>query len=180
MKKFFASFVILFVLCGVALLFFNQNRYDFEIISQNGEGKISDFSGEYKILYFGYLFCPDVCPTTLFTLSNVLNKLKNESIKVIFVTLDPERDDVREMSEFAKNFYHNSIGVKAKNLEYTAKIYGVKFKKIDMPNSAMKYSVAHSSALYLLDKSGKYFSEVTNLTEDDINEEVQKLLAQRP
>lgn len=177
MKKLFIFFTILFIVGGSAFLVFKQNKYDFKAASIKGDIMISDFKDEYKILYFGYLFCPDVCPTTLFTLSNVLADIDRKDIKVLFITLDPDRDDVKELDEFIQNFYKNSVGLKAKNLTKVTNRYGVKYKNIPMPDSAMKYSVAHSSAIYLLDKDSKFFAEVSNLTEDEIKESILNLLS---
>lgn len=158
----------------------NADKYDFAGVFEGKERNLKDLNGEYKILYFGYLFCPDVCPTALATLGEVLNQIKRDDIKVLFITLDPERDTPQDLGEFARNFYQNSIGVRLADLDKTAKNYGVKFKKVDMPESAMGYSMAHSSAFYLLDKNGDFFGEVSNLTQEEISENILKMLAQRP
>ena len=65
MKKAFWGLIIILICIGVALLPIKPNKYDFKALSQNGEVSLKNYDGKYKVIYFGYLFCPDVCPTAL-------------------------------------------------------------------------------------------------------------------
>ncbi|OPA74518.1 photosynthetic protein synthase I [Campylobacter pinnipediorum subsp. pinnipediorum] len=182
MKKIISILTTILILIAF-VLFINKekaNKYDFVAQTQNKEIKLRDLDGEYKILYFGYLFCPDVCPATLFRVSEVLSKINRQDIKLLFATLDKERDTPEQLQEMVSNFYNNSLGIKMKDLDKVAKAYNVKYKKIQMPDSAIKYSIAHSSAIYLLDKNGGLFTEVSNLTEEDITQAIQDMIKQRP
>lgn len=162
---------------GISSLIKYKNKYDFSAQSINGKVTMNSFDGKYKIFYFGYTFCPDVCPTTLALVSSALedNPRKNE-VLVIFTTLDPQRDKVKESDEFVKYFYPYSVGIVADNLPKMASNFGVKYQKVDLKDSQMQYSVAHSSAIYLFDKSGKFVKEVTNLTMQEIKSSIDELL----
>ena len=94
---------------------------------------------------------------------------------VFFITLDPERDEAKNVDEYAKYFYPNSYGVVADDLPKVAKRYGVKYQKVLLEKSAMEYSVAHSSSLYVLDKKGKFVSEISNLTTQNIKNTLENL-----
>lgn len=180
MKYFYSFLIILFIFIGSSFLIFKQNPYDFNADVNGTNISLKNFKGEYKAIYFGYLYCPDVCPSSLFALSSVLDQIGRDDFKVIFITLDPERDNNDDLTQMAKNFYNNSIGLNIKNLDKVTKNYGVKFKKIPMPNSAMIYSIAHSSSIYLLDKNGNFFKEISNLTQENIKESLEELIKERP
>ncbi|MGG7074280.1 SCO family protein [Campylobacter sp. 9BO] len=180
MRYFFSFFIVLFVIVGSTFLLIKKDPYYFYADINGTKIGIESFDGEYKAVYFGYLFCPDICPSTLFKLSEVLKELNRSDFKLVFITIDPERDTNEELTQMAQNFYDNAIGLKINNLKYVAKNYGVKYQKIEMPDSAMRYSVAHSSSIYLLDKKGKFFTEISNLTTKNIRENLQNLIKQRP
>ena len=72
-------------------------KYNFDANSTIGKVNITSFKDEYKILYFGYTFCPDICPSTLTILSSVIDEMGlNDKIKILFVTLDLQRDNEKE------------------------------------------------------------------------------------
>jgi len=152
-----------------------QKNYDFTGKGVNGAVSLKSFEGKNKIIYFGYTSCPDVCPATLGILSGVLNELKRDDIVVIFVTLDPERDEPKNVDEYAKYFYPNSYGIVLDDLPKVAKNYGVKYQKVLLEKSAMEYSVAHSSSLYVLDKNDKFVAEISNLTAQNIKKTLENL-----
>ena len=104
MKKAFWGLIIILICIGVALLLIKPNKYDFKALSQNGEVSLKNYDGKYKVIYFGYLFCPDVCPTALSLIGDELNKLKRDDFELLFITLDPERDTPENLTLMAKNF----------------------------------------------------------------------------
>lgn len=181
MKKLFYFAFFVFVVSGVYLLVsYNLKiaKYNFMAQSTDGEVSMKSFDGMYKIVYFGYVFCPDVCPTTLTLVSSVLDDIKAKDVKILFATLDLQRDDIKTCDEFAKYFYPNSSCIRLENGELDKVInkYGAKYKIVDLNDSVMKYSVAHSSSIFLFDKKGRFVSEVTNLTYDNVKKEIQNLL----
>lgn len=180
MKKTLWGLIIILICAGLALLVIKPNKYDFKALSQNGEASLKNYNGKYKAIYFGYLYCPDVCPTTLSLVGDELNKLKRDDFELLFITLDPERDTPENLTLMAKNFYKDADGLKVNDLKGVAKNYGVKFQKMHLENSAMGYSVAHSSSIYLIDKDGKFYNEISNLTSENIRENLLNLIKDRP
>ena len=191
MKKLLIVLIFILTVLGVGYLAFYSNKYapngqsanvaeglknyDFTGKGTNGAVSLKSFEGKNKIIYFGYTSCPDVCPATLGILSGVLNELKRDDIVVIFVTLDPERDEPKNVDEYAKYFYPNSYGIVLDDLPKVAKSYGVKYQKVLLEKSVMEYSVAHSSSLYVLDKNDKFVAEISNLTAQNIKKTLENL-----
>ena len=180
MKKTLWGLIIILICAGLAMLFIKPNKYDFKALSEHGEVSLKNYNGKYKAIYFGYLYCPDVCPTTLSLVGDELNKLKRDDFELLFITLDPERDTPENLTLMAKNFYKDADGLKMNDLPKATKNYGVKYQKVHLKNSAMGYSVAHSSAIYLLDKEGNFYSEISNLTSENIRENLLNLIKNRP
>jgi len=132
---------------------------DFVLKSAKGSVSLVDYRGKTVVLYFGYASCPDVCPTSLGLLSLALRKLtpdELEKIQVMFISIDPERDTVDKLKTYAEAFHPNMIGVTgtAKEIADVARHYGVMYAKVEMPNSALGYSVDHSSRYYVVGKDG--------------------------
>ena len=191
MKKLLIVLILILTVLGVGYLAFYSNKYapngqsanvaeglknyDFTGKGANGAVSLKSFEGKNKIIYFGYTTCPDVCPATLGILSGVLNEIKRDDIVVIFVTLDPERDEPKNVDEYAKYFYPNSYGIVLDDLPKVAKSYGVKYQKVLLEKSVMGYSVAHSSSLYVLDKNDKFVAEISNLTAQNIKKTLENL-----
>ena len=117
----------------------------------------ADFRGEVVMLYFGYTFCPDVCPTTLANVSRILARLgpQAEPVRVLFVTVDPNRDTLTALEDYVKNFAPEIEGLRGAPDELAALarryrvVYSVTPETKDHP-----YDVTHSSAIYVFDKSG--------------------------
>ena len=191
MKKLIIVLILILMVLGVGYLALYSNKYapngqganvaeglknyDFTGKGTNGAVSLKSFEGKNKIIYFGYTSCPDVCPATLGILSGVLSELKRDDIVVIFVTLDPERDEPKNVDEYAKYFYPNSYGIVLDDLPKVAKSYGVKYQKVLLEKSVMEYSVAHSSSLYVLDKNDKFVAEISNLTAQNIKKTLENL-----
>ena len=191
MKKLLIVLILILTILGVGYLALYSNKYDFtgqganvaeglknyDFTGKGANGAVSlkSFEGKNKVIYFGYTTCPDVCPATLGILSSVLNELKRDDIVVIFVTLDPERDEAKNVDEYAKYFYPNSYGIVLDDLPKVAKSYGVKYQKVLLEKSAIEYSVAHSSSLYVLDKNDKFVAEISNLTAQNIKKTLENL-----
>lgn len=147
---------------------------DFVLQSAQGPVSLADYRGKVVVLYFGYAFCPDVCPTSLGLLSLALGKLKPEElnkIQTFFISVDPERDTVEKLKIYANAFHPNIIGITGtlEEIADVAKRYGVMYRKAELANSAMGYSVDHSSRYYVIGADGeikKFIEHGTN--PDDI------------
>ena len=133
----------------------------FKLIDHKGEQYLSESSGKKKIIYFGYTFCPDVCPIDILKISRFVDQ-KPELIKdfdFIFITVDPERDDQSQMKNFMSNFNDNLIGLTGEtkdidNVLAKYRIYVKRNKKIGDDN----YLVDHSSLIFLINEKDEYIS----------------------
>ncbi|WP_457665204.1 SCO family protein [Thiolapillus sp.] len=133
---------------------------DFTLQSATGEISLKDFRGKIVLIYFGYTSCPDVCPTSLGALSAALKKLDKQEmaqIQPLFISVDPERDDVKKLQEYSHYFHPKMIGATG-SLEYLqalAKRYGAYFRKAPVENSSLGYAIDHSSTIYVVGRDGK-------------------------
>ena len=133
---------------------------------QDGAGRtVSDQSlrGRPFLVYFGYTHCPDVCPTELARISDVLARMGDKAIPALFITVDPERDTPRVMQDYASSFDSHIIGLSGSPQAIGAaeKAFRV-FARKGQAESDGSYSMDHSSIVYLMDKSGG-FVEAFNL-----------------
>jgi protein SCO1/2 len=125
----------------------------FRLIGQNGKSvSDTDFRGRYMLIYFGYSFCPDVCPTTLGVMAQALDKLGNKASRVapIFITIDPERDTPKVLADYMKAFGPAFVGLtgSAAQIQDAEKKYRVYAAKKPLPGGS--YGMDHSSVLYLM------------------------------
>ena len=130
----------------------------FSLMDQNGLARSDkDFRGKYVLLYFGYSFCPDVCPTTLGVMADALSRLgpRAKRIVPVFVTIDPERDTPAVLRKYLAAFGPEFVGLTG-TLPQIAKVaheYDVYFAK--HPLQGGNYSMDHTSIIYLLGPDGK-------------------------
>lgn len=142
----------------------------FVLQSAMGPVALADYRGKVVVLYFGYAFCPDVCPTSLGILSLALNKLSAEelgSVQPIFISVDPERDTVERLKTYAEAFHPSIIGITGSTLDIAevAQQYGVLYMKVEMPDSALGYSVDHSSMYYVINRDGTLNQKISHGTD---------------
>jgi len=131
----------------------------FQLIDQDGK-PISDdaLKGRPSLVFFGYTHCPDVCPATLFDISEVLRALGPDADKTaaLFVTVDPERDTPAAMKDYLSSFDPHLRGATGsdKAIESIEKEYRVYAKKV--PADHGDYSMDHTALVYLMDKQGRF------------------------
>lgn len=133
---------------------------DFTLTNADGqEVQLSDFQDKIVLLYFGYTFCPDVCPSSLSDLKLVQNKLdeSGEKIQVIMVTVDPERDTPEKIAEYVNHFHPTFIGLSGTKEEVDAagKGYGVYYEKHE-GTEATGYLVDHTARIFVIEPDGTY------------------------
>jgi protein SCO1 len=148
---------------------------------QDGGGKtISDqtLKGRPFLVYFGYTHCPDVCPTELARISDILSKMGDKSIPVLFITVDPNRDTPKVMQDYVSSFNPAVIGLSGspQAVEATEKTFRV-YARTGQPQPDGDYSMDHSSIVYLMDKNGA-FVEAFNVerSPDDAAKDLEKYL----
>lgn len=121
-----------------------------------------DFKGRFTLIYFGYTFCPDVCPAELQVMSAALDQLgkKGDKVTPVFVTIDPERDTVEQMKSYVSNFHKRLVGLTGslKEIRAATKVYRIYYKKVADDSSSTDYLMDHSSIVYLMSPEGEYLT----------------------
>ena len=131
------------------------------------------FSGKLALIAFGYTFCPDICPTTLSTMSSTLDALGERSAEIVaaFVTIDPERDTVEVLGAYMKHFHPEIVGItgSAARIKALARNYKVYYAKTGDTESGGDYLMEHSAWIYLVGRDGKILQRFPhNATPDQI------------
>ena len=132
----------------------------FELTDMNGRRFTeANLKGKYTLLYFGYTFCPDICPTELTIIAETLDRLGDlrKKFRVVMVSVDPERDTPEVLKEYMSNFGPEFIGLTGtpEQIRKMAKQWRAYYRKVPDPNGE-GYSMDHSAVTYLLDTNGKY------------------------
>lgn len=136
----------------------------FELVDHLGQPFTQEnLLGHYSLVYFGFTYCPDVCPTTLLTVAETLDLLPEEmrnQIVPIFITVDPQRDTVAVMAQYVSNFHPQLVGLtgSAAQVAQAAKAYKVYYSKVPAEDDASNYLMDHSGYLYLMGPEGKYLA----------------------
>ena len=131
----------------------------FELTDQNGRTVTDkDFRGHPTLVFFGFTHCPDVCPTALFEMSEVLDKLGPDAAKLsaLFITVDPERDTPAAMKDYLSSFNPRLVGLTGDPaaIANVIKEYRVYAKKV--PLDGGDYTMDHTALIYLMDKDGRF------------------------
>ena len=151
----------------------------------NGDEKTvtdQDFQGKFLLIYFGYTFCPDICPTELGAVAKALDALtpeQRERIVPLFITIDPERDTPAVLKTYTAAFHPQIVGLTGtpEQIEQVRNAYHIYAAKV--PGSDDKtYAMDHSSVLYLMGPDGAYLTHFNrNATLDQIVEDLRKRLS---
>jgi len=182
--------ILLIVLISIALIILlkpfvekykDTKKYDFVLDTANGKIYKDDFKGKVLTVYFGYTFCPDVCPTSLSSLAQALNKFDSKEVDNfvgLFISIDPSRDTLENLKEYTKYFHKNFIGATSskENIDDIVKRYDSYYKIVPLEDSAIKYSIAHTSYIYIFNKDGRFVERIDHLNPSEIKKFLQKLL----
>jgi protein SCO1 len=133
----------------------------------NGDGKPvtdQDYRGKYMLVYFGYTYCPDVCPTTLNAVADALDKLgtKADRVQPLFITVDPKRDSPAVVKQFAAAFSPRMQGLTGTpaQIATVAKEYRVYYAEHRTGPGPDDYTMDHSSVLYLMGPDGRFIAPI--------------------
>tara|TARA_B100000989_G_scaffold7810_1_gene5407 strand:+ start:6386 stop:6970 length:585 start_codon:yes stop_codon:yes gene_type:complete len=194
MRRFKSSFkkniiftsLILLVLFIFLLILTNLKENSSNRISIGGSFILTDQNGQVfdsskfrmkKLIYFGYTFCPDVCPFDLLKLSKFLNSNPNYvyKFKSIFVTIDPDRDGIKSLSSYLENFNSNIVGLTGTNQQIDAikQKFRIYVKKNKTKDDDKNYLVDHTTLFFLMDENDNY---ITHFRPDDLSDDLQKFL----
>lgn len=168
--------IVVFFGIGSAVLLTKLSKPSLPTVRYSGEAAIrSSFSltdhfgssvteanylDRWQLVFFGYTYCPDICPTTLAYMGSVLDLLGEDAAQIVplFVTVDPERDTVEVMANYVRAFHPKIIGLTGNQQQVAAaakefKVYYQKHEDSDAPDS---YLMAHSGYFYLMRPGGKF------------------------
>jgi protein SCO1 len=133
----------------------------------DGNGKTvtdRDFRGKYLLVYFGYTFCPDVCPTTLNEVAEAMDRLgpKADRVQPLFISVDPQRDTPAVIKQYVGSFTPRLIGLTGTpdEIAKVAKEYRVYYAVHRTGGGPNDYTVDHSSILYLMGPNGKFLAPI--------------------
>jgi cytochrome oxidase Cu insertion factor (SCO1/SenC/PrrC family) len=154
----------------------------FTLTDQTGKPRSdSEFRGKLMVVYFGYSYCPDVCPTDLMAITQALDALgpAAEGIQPVFITIDPERD-TRVLADYVAAFHHSLIGLTGspEEIRGVANSYKAFYAKVQDERSG-DYSIDHTGVIYLMGRKGEYLGFMPPQTNPDrLTEVLRKNLAQ--
>ncbi len=161
-------------------LYLSKNVNKFKLITHSNEKfDYKFFSNHPSLIFFGFLNCPDVCPFTLTKISEIINKLKdkNNFMRFYFVTVDPERDKIKELKEYLNAFHPKIIGVTGSNISIENFLKYMYVYKKEIPLDNNNYTIDHSSQIFLFKKNGSFFGTLsTNEKGDNILSKINKLI----
>jgi len=131
----------------------------FQLVDQTGRTVTDqDFKGKPFIVFFGFTNCPDICPTTLFEMSEVLKRLGPDAEKTaaLFISVDPERDTPEKLKDYISSFHPRIFGLTGspEAIAGVEKEYRVYAKKVPLKDG--DYTMDHSAVVYLMDKQGRF------------------------
>ena len=149
----------------------------FKLTDNNGEIYDSKLIEKKKLIYFGYTFCPDICPFDILKLSKYIDNNPNvkERMEFLFITIDPERDGIKEVRSFLENFNPSIKGLTGSTKEISSIIKDFRIyvrKNADSSNN-QNYLVDHSSLFFLLDKNDSY---ITHFRPDTFNSKINNYI----
>lgn len=157
---------------------------DFTLQSSTGPISLKDYRGKVVLVYFGYTYCPDICPTALAATADGLKQLTGEElakVAMVFISVDPERDTPARLKDYVEFFHPNIVGVTGTpdNLAEIAKRYGVFYARQKVETAGDGYVVDHTSDTYVVGPDGRLLSKISHATPaDQVAAEIRKRLNQ--
>jgi len=176
MRTYYFNLFIKYVLLIIVLITNNISHAriggDFVLQTYNNEKYVLSESSKVKIIFFGFLNCPDICPTALSDVSNLLHKLRglSKNLEPIFITVDPKRDTPELLKNYLSFFDKRIVGLTGsqEQIEKVSNQYHVYYSYQNNDSDSNKYTVNHTANIYLLDKENnveKIFIPGTPFTE---------------
>jgi protein SCO1/2 len=153
----------------------------FTLTDQTGRQRSdTEFRGKLMIVYFGYTYCPDVCPTDLMAITRALDALgpAAEGVQPVFITVDPERD-TKVLADYVSAFHHSFVGLTGspEEIRTVANSYKAFYAKVPDERGG-SYSIDHAGVIYLMGRSGEYLGFMPPQTNPDrLTEVLRKYLA---
>lgn len=160
-----------------------EPSFDFKLTGKDGDVSLSDYRGKLVLIYFGYTFCPDICPATLANVGQALRNLgedKASEVQTIMISLDPERDTPQKLAEYVTHFHPSFIGITGteQDIAQVTSLYGI-FYQVQPGSDATGYLIDHTATLLVIDREG-YLKLVFpfGVTVDEIADDLEYMLRQ--
>lgn len=156
---------------------------DFALTDHNREPfALSSLRGKVVIVFFGYSMCPDFCPITLSKLATVASQLGDDAskIKTLYISVDPERDTPEVLKEDLASFRLDALGLTGTKAEIdkVVALFGASYEIVPTPTSVAKYTVSHSTSVYVLDTQGRVRLELPyEATVDEVLRGIRAVIA---
>lgn len=135
---------------------------DFTLMTADGPASLADLRGEVVLLYFGYTHCPDVCPIDLAVMAQAISSLEaheQAQARGLFVSVDPERDDLEHLKRYTAHFHERIIGATGTHEAITraASLYAAGYMADPLPEGASSdaYTISHTASTYVIDRDGQ-------------------------
>lgn len=142
---------------------------NFTLSTHTGE-TVSDatYRGRWLLVFFGFTHCPDVCPTGLATIAQVMDELgpEGEAVQPLFISIDPERDTPETMAEFVSAFHPRIVGLTGATeaIAAAAKNFRVYYARVDDASSPNGYTMEHTASVYLINPEGRFVNPYSYIT----------------
>ena len=155
---------------------------DFTLSAVSGPVSLHDYQGKVVLLFFGYTYCPDICPAILDHVASafdLLSEAELEKVQGVFVTVDPERDSPQHLAEYVGFFHPRFIGLSGteKQISEAARAYQVEYHRVDS-DSVEKYAMIHTIYLFIIGPDGKVVDMMSHKTRpEDIAQVVRQWLS---
>jgi protein SCO1/2 len=186
-----AAFLILLLTAGAAFAAEDDDLRDtmprYLLEGPNGRAVTADdFPGRFQLITFGYTFCPDICPTTLATMSQVMTQLGDLAGRVqpLFISVDPERDTVAVVRRYTEYFDPRIVGLTGSPelVRHAADRFRVRYEKhVESGAAPDRYSVDHTAGMFLLGPNGRYITKFAyTMPARDVVARMRVLLAEEP
>jgi len=188
-KTLIAMGLLMLALIAISTLYLKPNNGlqpvelggEFQGKSIDGDVSLSDFRGKLVLLYFGYTSCPDICPTSLTSMKFAFKELEDDQlaqIQPIFYSVDPERDSLEQLKVYSQFFSPLILGMTGsrQQIDSAIKQYGAYYRMVEQPDSAMGYTVDHSSKIYLIDQQGEFLGTVSHNNPNQLVERIRSIL----
>jgi len=131
-----------------------------------------DYLGRYMLVYFGFTYCPDICPTGLQVIGAALDQIGNKADRItpVFITIDPERDTPEKLADYVRAFHPRMVGLTGspEEIRSVSKGYRVYAKKVSDPRYPGDYTMDHTSIMYLMGPDGQFITHFTHATAVDV------------
>lgn len=161
----------------------NAGSPTFSLVDTRGKPRtLGDYRGQVVVMYFGFLHCPDACPSSLHKLALVVKRLGPVAtqVRVLFVTLDPERDSPTLLRRYVSGFDPRFIGLTGTSaqVDQAASSFHVQYARVPLEGG---YTINHSTATLVLDRTGRLrLVGAADATVEDLVHDIRSLAAQRP